>query len=116
MNTKTHNATKLMIAAALCAAFAAGANAGDVTPVHVKYADLDMNDAAGAKVLYQRIHKAADLVCAVPDENQLAFRALKRNCMEKTIAEAVAGVNAPTLTALYEAKLGKMPAKVALNR
>ena len=100
MNTKIHNATKGMIVAAFCAAFAAGAQAAEVTPVHVKYADLNLNDAGGAKVLYQRIRQAAEQVCAVPDANELAFLVLKRNCMEKTIAAAVAQVNVPTLNAL----------------
>ena len=116
MNTKTHTATKLMIAAALCAALAAGAQATEVTPVHVKYADLDLNDAAGAKVLYQRIRRAADTVCAVPDTNQIAFIALKKQCMVKAIAEAVAQVNVPTLTALYEAEHGVAQTQIALNR
>jgi UrcA family protein len=116
MHTKTLKATKLMIATMFCAALAAGAQAAEVTPVHVKYADLNPNDAAGAKVLYQRIRRAADTVCAVPDTTELAFIAMKKQCMVKAIAEAVAQVNAPTLTALYEAEQGLAPTQVALNR
>ncbi len=106
MNTHHKNATWTVVAAALIATFAAGAQAQDVVQIHVKFADLDVNHPAGAAVLYQRIRVAAGKVCAMPDSRELDRAAQAKACMAKATADAVAAVNAPALTGLYQAKVG----------
>ncbi len=106
MNTSHKNATRTVIVTALFAAFAAGAHAGDVAQMRVKYADLNVSHPAGAAVLLQRIHAAAEKVCAMPGSRELDGTAQAKACMTKAMADAVAAVNAPALTGLYQAKIG----------
>jgi UrcA family protein len=106
MNIQTHNPIRIAAAVALFAALTAGAHAADVPQVHVNYADLNVNTAAGAKVLYQRIRGAADLVCGVADTRELARLSRAQACAAHAIAEAVDAVNSPVLTAVAEVKTG----------
>jgi len=108
MNT---NPTRMTIAAAaLIATLTTGAQAADVPQIHVKYADLDINTPAGAAALLRRIRFAADRVCDFRDTRELSARAIVQACTTHAIADAVATVNNPSLTAVYEAKMGKTEA------
>ena len=100
MNKFTHNT---FIAAAVCAALVTGARAEDRAQLPVKYADLDVTNVAGAKVLYERIKFAAAQVCKADDQRDLAQWARARACVDRAIAQAVAKVDAPALTGLYQA-------------
>lgn len=106
MNIHTHNPIRIAAAVALFATLTAGAQAGDVPQVHVKYGDLNLATTAGATALYQRIRGAADRVCGVPDTQELARLARAKVCAAQTVAEAVAAVDAPVLTGVHEARLG----------
>jgi len=106
MNILTKNPIRTAAAVALFAALTAGAQAADVPQAHVKYGDLNLGTTAGATVLYQRIRGAAALVCGVPDAQDLARVASAKACAARTVAEAVAVVNAPRLTAVHEARMG----------
>ena len=106
MNTTRKNATWTVVATALVAAFAAGAHAEDVAQVHVKYADLNVNRPAGAAVLLQRIQAAAKKVCTMPGSRELDRAAQAKACTTQATVNAVAAVNAPALTGLYQAKFG----------
>jgi UrcA family protein len=110
MNIHTHNPIRIATAVALFAAFTVGAHAADVPQVHVNYAGLNLSTNAGATVLYQRIRGAADLVCGVSDSRDLARVSQAKACAKQAIAEAVAAVNAPALTGVYEVKTGVAPA------
>jgi len=116
MNNITHNTRKplrmVLAAAAVFAAFAAGAHADDVLNVHVKYGDLNVGTQAGATVLYQRIRQAADQVCGKADVRDLAGAARVQACTGQAIAAAVAAVGVPTLTAVYDAKTGVNPNRI----
>jgi UrcA family protein len=121
MKNFTHNVrTPVAVALAAitaCAALATGARAADVAQVHVKYADLNVNTDAGAAVLYRRIHAAANQVCAMPGDRELVVLAGTKACVDRAIAEAVAAVKSPTLSKLYESKVGISPvAKLASQR
>jgi UrcA family protein len=119
MNIDTHNPTRIAAAVALfaaLAALAAGAQAADVPQVHVKYGDLNLRTTAGATVLYQRIRGAAGLVCGVSDTRDLARLAQAKACAAHTVAEAVAAVNAPALTGVYEVKMGDAGMRLAAIR
>jgi UrcA family protein len=110
MNIITHNTQKplrtVLAAAAVFAVLATGARADDVLKVHVKYADLDVATEAGATVLYRRIRNAADQACGKGEERDLAQVARAQACTDRAIAEAVAAVNVPKLTTLYDTKMG----------
>jgi len=113
----TNNPVRIAAAALLFAVLAAGAQAADVPQVHVKYAGLNLNTAAGATVLYQRIRSAADQVCGVSGNRELARLEQAKACAAHVVGEAVAAVNAPALTSVYQAKVGGSGVtRLAVNR
>jgi len=109
MNIHTHNPIRIAAAVALFAALTAGAHAADAPQVHVNYAGLNVNTPAGATVLYQRIRGAADLVCGVSDSRDLARLSQAKACAAHATAEAVAAVNVPALTGVYQVKTRVAP-------
>jgi UrcA family protein len=67
--------------------------------VTVSFADLDLSKTAGAQTLYKRIKGAARRVCGTKDRyTQESWR----KCIEDAIANAVAQVDRPSLTALHK--------------
>jgi UrcA family protein len=68
----------------------------------VNYADLDLSKPAGVEVLYGRIKMAARNVCSYL-ESRFEHKVLWRNCYSETVANAIATVDRPTLTALHKA-------------
>jgi UrcA family protein len=91
----------------------AQASEPDNTVAHkvVSFRDLNVNSAEGAEVLYRRIRSAAHEVCADPLRYDLSELALKP-CINEAMSRAIAQVNSPMLTSLYEAKGGKVDKKV----
>ena len=69
--------------------------------INVKYADLNIASPSGALVLYERIRAAAQSAC-----NYFWFKtdADEARCVQNTIAKAVAKVDQPALSAVYNAK------------
>jgi UrcA family protein len=77
----------------------------------VRFQDLNLDSPEGAAVLYQRINAAAHEVCGDPDKydlSQLKFH----SCVKEAVSRAVAQVDRPLLTSLYQDKSGKVDAKV----
>jgi UrcA family protein len=72
----------------------------------VSFKDLNLNTPAGVAVLYRRIKIAAHDVCADPYRYDLSEYKL-RPCIDDAVSRAIAQVNNPMLTSLYEAKPGK---------
>jgi len=66
----------------------------------VNYADLDISNPAGAKVLYGRIVTAARHVCAVNGYKDLTSMRWVQVCTDHAIDNAVRDVDSPALTAL----------------
>jgi UrcA family protein len=68
----------------------------------VSFADLDLSKPAGAQTLYKRIKAAARHVCG-PVDNYTYVTPSRgfRECYEKAIADAVAQIDRPSLTALH---------------
>ena len=107
MNTSTPStglrgfiATAIFAATGLCfAAIAAGDPSS--ASITVKYADLDIASPSGALVLYGRIRTAAQSACSY-----FWFKtdADEARCVHNTIANAVAKVNQPALSAVYNAR------------
>jgi len=70
----------------------------DLIRVPVSYADLDIHQEAGAKVLLQRIKSASIIACGdVPDLRLLGERAAFEHCRQIAVEDAVAKVNSPLL-------------------
>jgi UrcA family protein len=88
---------------------AARASEPDNTVAHkvVSLRDLNLNSAEGIEVLYKRIRSAAHDVCADPLRADLSEFKLKP-CIDETMSRAIAQVNSPMLTSLYQSKGGKV--------
>jgi UrcA family protein len=73
--------------------------------VVVSYADLDLTDPAGARVLYARLKAAAREVCeyngSARDLRQLMAH---KDCYDRALNKAVHGVDSVGLHALHAAK------------
>jgi UrcA family protein len=77
----------------------------------VSYAGLDLNTAAGARILLRRLGAAAEQVCARPDQRDLAQLPRFRECYAHAVADGVRQVNQRQLTVLYQAS-----SSTAVNR
>jgi UrcA family protein len=90
----------------------AGEPDGAVAHKVVSFKDLNLNSAEGIDVLYKRIRSAAHDVCADPYRYDLSEFAL-RPCIADAMSRAIAQVNNPMLTSLYQSKDGKSVKKTA---
>lgn len=66
----------------------------------VKYAGLDISTPSGAHALYGRIRAAAQVVCSY---RFLLTDTDKARCVRDATADAVARINEPALSAVYDA-------------
>jgi UrcA family protein len=74
------------------------------TSERVSYADLDINSAAGAKILYSRLKLAAEKACGV--ELYLQHRSFERirianNCYREALSDAVDSIDSEALTKVH---------------
>ena len=83
-----------------------GAVADDQRPqIDVPYGDLNLANPTGAKVMLRRIAKAAEFVCGGrPDLCEMSDRSVFKRCTRIAVADAVAQLNAPLVTALHEGR------------
>jgi len=105
----------VLMTAALAATLIASSGAARAQPatfaseeapsVTVRYADLDIDRAAGAEILLRRISLAATRVCGgEPDARAWGPTVAFTACRDATVARAVARVGAPALLARHEAR------------
>jgi UrcA family protein len=85
----------------LGAAQASGAELGGAHSVTVNYRDLNLATIQGATTLYQRLTLAARSVCDGPETGVHAYQEWK-SCYQAAMADAVAKVNSPLLTTLFQ--------------
>jgi UrcA family protein len=91
-----------IVALALCTCAVAYSAEPKVKSQAVSYADLDLSKPAGAQTLYKRIKAAARRVCGPIDHyTYVAPAQAFRECYAKAIADAVAQVDRPSVTALH---------------
>jgi UrcA family protein len=105
--TRRSRTTSAVLFSALALSLAAMCQAGDSTSAFqqkVKYADLDVSRPAGAVVLYGRISSAAGDVCRILDRGDLGSKTLYQSCVRQAISDAVASVDQPALTSVYNVK------------
>ncbi len=89
------------LASSLSAVCAAGGGTKPQVSVTVKFADLNISNPSGALVLYERIQRAAQGVCSYYWYKLATGEA---HCVHDAIANAVAKVNQPALSAVFNAK------------
>jgi UrcA family protein len=82
-----------------CSGASAGPPAAGRT-VSVNYRDLNLSTIDGAIALYQRLKGAARTVCDGPLTGVAAYQEW-RSCYDAAMADAVAKVNSPLLTAVH---------------
>ncbi|HEX4648180.1 MAG TPA: UrcA family protein [Steroidobacteraceae bacterium] len=68
--------------------------------VTVRYGDLNLSSTAGANTLYLRIVGAARFSCGYEGRSLLEAREWQ-SCYKTAVADAVAAVNSPNLTVIY---------------
>lgn len=68
----------------------------------VRFADLDLSTAAGARTLYGRITGAASLVCRYEPSLKL-----ERECQARAIDDAVRTIGSPLLVSVHGAATGR---------
>jgi UrcA family protein len=78
----------------------AGADGLNPPSKTVKFDDLNIATAAGAKALYRRIQTAAVEVCPTQMSYTLRMEQARRACVDHAIDNAVKSVNSPALTEL----------------
>jgi UrcA family protein len=94
--------TATLGAASVAQAGAAGQAATHYDSVVVDYSDLNLNSAAGNKVLYARLAAAAERACGkAPPARELKLRAQYRACYDAKLDKAVDKVGSRDLQALH---------------
>jgi UrcA family protein len=93
------------LALAAAAPLATVAHAEQPTAVGVRFNDLDLNNPGDAAVMLGRLDQAALQACGASSfeslrEYQLAIR--HSRCFDRSVSRAVAELNAPALTAVFE--------------
>jgi UrcA family protein len=76
----------------------------------VSYRDLNLANPQGAAALYRRITRAAEEVCGPAEQTgSLLPRPGFRECVRRAIAEAVAKVDRPELSAYHAQREHRVP-------
>ena len=106
--------TMLLVALTAGATQVALADTADGVPSRqVDYSDLDISHASGVKTLYQRLVRAADMVCERYEDVELSRNQRYKTCVRHSLSVAIADVNNPLLTSYYESKVGAPGQQVA---
>jgi UrcA family protein len=109
-NSKAFGSMPVLLAIVCVVGLSATARASDpnndVPRQVVKYADLNLDSAAGVSALYRRIEHAAIRVCGDPADTRELFQWSRlKACNARAVAQAVDAVNSGALTALHAAKV-----------
>jgi UrcA family protein len=94
--------------AAMClgcgtAALSGAAGAAEQAPPSevVRFADLNLSTAAGARVLYHRIQAAATRVCQFDADVNPHFMEVHKSCYRQAVDEAVRRVDSAALSQIH---------------
>ena len=85
-------------------AIAASPSQFDDSSVSVSFADLNIQNSAGAKVLYSRLQQASESVCNVESYRELGSLsrvAQAQSCYVETLDEAIAKIDSAALQAIH---------------
>jgi UrcA family protein len=114
-------ATTLVLTAALVAGatIADASTMDDAMHVTVRYSDLDLTRVQGASVLYRRLHRAAEIVCASSDGQGIQRAVGYRTCVAESLSRAVVHVDQPILSAYHQTQIDARkpaPIRIALEQ
>lgn len=84
----------------------------DVPKIVVSLAGLSLANPKGVDLAYERIRSAAKIVCHVDQSRELAQAARARACFKTAVADAVAKVDRPMLSALHASRTSGQPEMV----
>ena len=73
----------------------------------VSYEDLDINTAAGARVLYERIGKAAREICEAFRSMDSLYEKPFEACYAKTVADSVAAIDSAMIRQVHARALAE---------
>jgi len=106
-----------MVVGIASAPVASAAAASAETPsITVRYGDLDLSHAAGAAILYSRVHAAANLACAQFEGRAVASFFRKEACVQQAVARAILAIDKPMVSEVYAARTGAAtPIRTASN-
>jgi UrcA family protein len=111
----THHPHNLGLALASFAALmisgsAAAQSNGEPVSVSVRFADLDTQHAAGARILLERIQLAASAACGEQPDNRLADQRMAYDqCRKATIGRTLKLLDAPLVNAAARRSERTMP-------
>ena len=96
------------LAAAPAVSHAATSNK-HTTSVEVRYNDLDLSQPAGAAKMLRRLDVAATEACGASEGSlsDYVWAVHRSACHAKSLNRAVTALDAPELTALYDARLAR---------
>jgi len=107
MMSKKTTAIGLLAATVVLTGLAAQASAQEATQTNtrrVSYAGLNLAHEPDARVLLQRIRRAAHQVCEGSGGWAEITSTSYHRCVRKAQSDAVASLNSPTVTAVYQGK------------
>jgi UrcA family protein len=81
---------------------AAPSRVGDIATKVVRFKDLDLSTAEGARTLYERITFAARIVCRDADSREM------RECRARAVDDAVRAVGRPLLSSVHRSTLDRV--------
>jgi UrcA family protein len=84
------------------------ASPDETSSITVSYAELDLSQAAGAQILYNRIQQAAFEVCSGFTGPFSVIRTKASPCYKNAVSNAVAQINSPRLSALHRARTTRL--------
>jgi UrcA family protein len=85
----------------------------DLRTAHVRFADLNQRSPEGVAALYERLNAAARRVCEKSDDLALGLDNEARQCRVDALGHAVAQINNPMLTGLYQDNAGRHAVRLA---
>lgn len=87
--------------AANAAIFSEVSSGNNTVSVKVSYADLDLQNQAGAQIMLRRIHHAASIACGNgPDDRLFWTVRAYRMCIDKAAESAIVRLHSPIVSAL----------------
>lgn len=92
-------------AAATPAAAAASSPEVETLSVTVRYGDLDLASAAGARELYRRLVVAARQVCPDRGSREMTMQQIVQSCRNQAIVNAARQIPSPQLAALVASSI-----------
>ena len=104
-----------LIGGALLGSQAFAAEPTDPPSIRVTYGDLNLQTPADVEALYKRIHSAATQVCDSGGDRNLSILTYERKCAAAAETQAIEKVHNTALSALYQRKIGRPNALVAMS-